>query len=294
MTDSTITRRSMLAATAALAMAGEAAAKPKPLLAGEVVERIKAHVGVPWRDKTVDGIIVGDPSVPVKGIATMMMATFEMVKQAVASGKNMIVSHEPVFWSHQEDVSQVEDNPLYREKLAYLKANDVVTFHFHDHWHALKPIDGITYGTARHLGWLPYEDAKDPELFALPEVSLGALAKELQAKMDARTLRVIGDPALKVKRARLSLGYNMKMQGIAHLAEDIEALIIGETWEWELMEYVKDLSTQGKPKSLIILGHIVSEQWGMDYCADWLKGFVKEVPVAFLPMKEPYWNPAAL
>jgi hypothetical protein len=30
----------------------------------------------------------------------------------------------------------------------------------------------------------------------------------------------------------------------------------------------------------------------MEYCADWLKGFVPEVPVRFLPIVEPYWSPA--
>jgi hypothetical protein len=60
------------------------------------------------------------------------------------------------------------------------------------------------------------------------------------------------------------------------------------------MEYVLDLVATGKPKALIVLGHILSEQWGMEYCADWLRGFVKEVPVAFQPMNEPYWNPSLL
>jgi hypothetical protein len=30
----------------------------------------------------------------------------------------------------------------------------------------------------------------------------------------------------------------------------------------------------------------------MDFCADWLRPLVKEVPVRFLPLIEPYWNPA--
>jgi hypothetical protein len=27
------------------------------------------------------------------------------------------------------------------------------------------------------------------------------------------------------------------------------------------------------------------------YCTDWLKGFIHEVPVGFVPTKEPFWNP---
>jgi hypothetical protein len=53
-----------------------AAAQEKPALtAAAVIERIRANVGVPWRDQTVDTIKSGNPATPVKGIATTMMAT---------------------------------------------------------------------------------------------------------------------------------------------------------------------------------------------------------------------------
>jgi hypothetical protein len=29
----------------------------------------------------------------------------------------------------------------------------------------------------------------------------------------------------------------------------------------------------------------------MKYCADWLKGFVTEVPIDFVPAAEPFWRP---
>jgi hypothetical protein len=31
----------------------------------------------------------------------------------------------------------------------------------------------------------------------------------------------------------------------------------------------------------------------MKYCADWLRGFVGEVPVEFVPAEEPFWRPDA-
>jgi hypothetical protein len=49
--------------------------------------------------------------------------------------------------------------------------------------------------------------------------------------------------------------------------------------------------TEGKSKSLIILGHIPSEQAGMEECAHWLKTFITEVPVEFVPAREPFWEP---
>lgn len=282
-------RRELMAATGAAVFMGHAQATGN-LTVGEVIARIKAHVGVPWFPKTVDGIIVGSPDLPVTGITTAMMANFDVVKATVARGHTLLISHEPTFWSHQEDVSVVKNDPLYHEKLDYIRAYKLTVFHFHDHFHALKPFDGIAVGMNRRLGWTP--DADDVHAFNRPPTTLAALAKELSVKLNAKTLRVIGRPDMPVKRVRSSWGYVQKENAVPVFNGDADAFLIGETWEWETQEYAKDLVSAGRNKSLVMVGHIESEQWGMDYCADWLKTFVPEVPVQFLEMPEPYWTPA--
>jgi hypothetical protein len=64
---------------------------------------------------------------------------------------------------------------------------------------------------------------------------------------------------------------------------------VGETREWETVEYAADAVSEGRKKALIVIGHIPSEQPGMEECAHWLKGFVKNVPVEFVPAKQPFW-----
>jgi len=262
------------------------------LTVGQVVERIKANVGIPWRAETVDRMIAGSADTPVTGIATIMMATLEMIERAQAAGKNMVISHEPTFWSHQDDVSQLKDDELYKYKLDFIEKNRMAVFHFHDHWHGHKP-DGIATGMARELGWEKYQDAENPKLFTLPETTLERLAAELETKLKAGTIRVVGDPKLAVRRAIASWGFVSEFPGIPLLARpDIDVLIVGETREWEVVEYAQDLITWGKKKALILLGHVVSEQAGMKYCAEWLRGFVTEVPVEYLEEKNPFWRPA--
>jgi putative NIF3 family GTP cyclohydrolase 1 type 2 len=274
----------LVSATAAGALTATA------LTAGQVVERIKANVGVPWREQTVDRMIAGSADTPIAGIATVMMATLEMLERVHAAGKNMVITHEPTFWSHLDDVSQLKDDALYKYKLDFIEENKMAVFRFHDHWHAHKP-DGIATGMARELGWEKYQDAEDPRLFALPETTLERLASEMATKLKAGTNRMVGDRDLKVRRAFANWGYASEFPGIPHLARpDIEVMIVGETREWEVVEYAQDLITWGKKKGLIVLGHVVSEQAGMKSCADWLKGFVTEVPVEYLEEKNPFWR----
>ena len=277
-----------LAAGLVSTRAGAAAAAP--FTAGQVIERIKANVGIPWREPTVDRMIAGSTDTPVTGIATIMMATLEMLERAQASGKNMVITHEPTFWSHQDDVSQLKDDALYKYKLDFIESHKMAIFHFHDHWHGHKP-DGIAMGMAREIGWEKYQDAENPKLFTIPEITLERLAAELAAKLQATTIRVLGDPKLAVKRAIASWGFVSEFPGIPLLARpDIDVLIVGETREWEVVEYAHDLITWGKKKALILLGHVVSEEAGMKYCAEWLKGFITEVPVEYLEEKNPFWR----
>ena len=277
-----------LAAGLVSTRAGAAAAAP--FTAGQVIERIQANVRIPWREPTVDRMIAGSTDTPVTGIATIMMATLEMLERAQASGKNMVITHEPTFWSHQDDASQLKDDALYKYKLDFIESHKMAIFHFHDHWHGHKP-DGIAMGMAREIGWEKYQDAENPKLFTITEITLERLAAELAAKLQATTIRVLGDPKLAVKRAIASWGFVSEFPGISLLARpDIDVLIVGETREWELVEYAQDLITWGKKKALILLGHVVSEEAGMKYCAEWLKGFITEVPVEYLEEKNPFWR----
>jgi len=47
----------------------------------------------------------------------------------------------------------------------------------------------------------------------------------------------------------------------------------------------------GQNKALILLGHAISEDPGMEECAMWLKTFLPGVPVEFVPAGDPFWRP---
>ncbi|MEP7342839.1 MAG: hypothetical protein ABI977_34240 [Acidobacteriota bacterium] len=72
---------------------------------------------------------------------------------------------------------------------------------------------------------------------------------------------------------------------------DVDVLVIGETREWEGIEYARDVNIASKRKGLIVLGHVPSEERGMEECAKWLKTFITEVPIQCLPGGDPFWRP---
>ena len=277
----------MLTAAAGLA-APEADAAA--LTAGAVIDLIKANVGIPWRAQTVDTIKSGTLDTPVKGIASTMMATLDMVQRAAADGLNMVITHEPTFYSHEDKTDALKADPVYRQKQEFLDSNNMVVFRFHDHWHAMKP-DGIATGMAQALDWTKNADPENPRRFLFDNITLADLARQIQDRLKIRSVRVVGDPALKVRRVAANWGYAGSI-GIFNRS-DIDTLIIGETREWELIEYAADTITSGAKRGLIVMGHIPSEQGGMIYCANWLKNFIPDIPVRFVPAAEPFWSPSA-
>src|SRR5690348_1357151 len=88
----TFSRRLLLAGP--LLTAASAQTAKSGLTAGQVIDRIKANVGVPWRQQTVDNLIAGDADTPIQGIATTMMATLDVLQRASAAGKNFVITHE--------------------------------------------------------------------------------------------------------------------------------------------------------------------------------------------------------
>ena len=59
--------------------------------------------------------------------------------------------------------------------------------------------------------------------------------------------------------------------------------------DFKATKLVYDAQLQGKNKAVIFLGHAISEAYGMNYCARWLKGFLpKDMIVRFIENKSSF------
>lgn len=272
-------------------------ATPPPLTARQIIERIQDRTGgrdtEAWRGPTVDTVKAGDLDTPVTGIATTFSATMDVLQRAVARGANLIVAHEPTFYDHLDETAWLGNDPVLAAKLEYVRKHKLVVWRFHDHWHSApgQP-DGVLKGMVAGLGWEEFQSSTTPYYFTVPETRLEDLARDVKRRLGIRTLRVVGDRDLKVRRVGFAPGAAGRERQIKALAsDDVQVLLVGESREWETVLYVVDAVGQGRPRGLILLGHDVSEELGMKECATWLKAFVSEVPVEYIPAGEPFWAP---
>ena len=273
-----------------LTASAAACAQQKQITAREVVARIQEQIGIPWKTETVDTFKAGNPDTQVTGIAVTMMATMDVLERASEQGLNFVITHEPTFYAHLDAPEGMpESDPVWAEKRAFIEKHGMVVWRFHDHWHMRNP-DGIEAGTVAALGWGKFQSPQSQYLFVLPETTLKQLAEDVAKKLGSPVVRVVGNPNMKVTKVALSPGAaGAEAEFHALEREYVQVLLVGETREWETVEYAADAVTQGRDKALIVIGHIPSEQMGMVECTKWLQGFVKNVPVKFVAAKEPFW-----
>jgi len=257
----------------------------------EVIETIKSNLTCKWADKTVDTFKAGDPDTEVTGIATTFIVTIDVLKRALDLNCNLIISHEPTFYNHLDEVDHLKSDPVYQEKLKFIEDNGLIVFRFHDHWHRTQP-DGIFKGMINKLGWQEYQVNPDLLVFKFPESTVGEFATQLKERFDNSPVRVIGNPEMKFTEVGLSPGAPGYMNHVRMLErDDVEVLVAGEVPEWESITYVRDADGLNMKKAMILLGHVNSEEAGMEYLATWLGGIIEDIPIHFIPAGDPFWTP---
>jgi len=259
------------------------------MTAREVVDLVKQNAGAPWNERSYrDTFKLGDPDTAVKGIAATMMTTFGMIKRAHEAGLNMVISHEDAFWNDRDDTKDLTDNPLYKLKTDYVLKNGMVLWRDHDHMHSMKP-DFTVVGSLRSVGVKGAENAvMAPRIYTIPETTFGEFAAQVKRLTGSRAFRCVGDPNVRVSKILLGPGY-----ATPRMTLEADVVIGGEQQEadgaFDNVEYVMDAASLGMAKGVIMLGHVVSEEPGMEDYANWLRTFIHDIPIKFVPAGEPFW-----
>lgn len=261
--------------------------KENPTVQDVIDLLIEACTGEPLSD-TVDTVKSGDPTQLCTGIASTFLATAEVIKTAAEKDVNLIITHEPTFYNHLDETDWLENDPVYEYKRKLLEDNGIVVWRFHDYWHKHEP-DGILHGFLRAVGWKPYLQENRENTCLIPETSLKELAAFFKGQLGLDRCFYAGDLDMRFRHVALLPGAWGREKQIQTLRrEDVEVLVVGEVAEWETSEWVRDAQSAGLKKGLIVLGHAMSEEPGMEYLAEWLQPKVPDVPVHHLPAGDPF------
>jgi len=270
---------------AAPAMSQNTSARPT---ATEVIDLIISKTGIPTLANTGDVIRGGNPDTRITGIITTMFPTMEILKEAVAKNCNLIISHEPLYFSSRENTELYGNDPVFLEKQKFVNDNNLVVWRYHDYIHRMRP-DGIYVGMTDKLGWREYMTDDTFSKYKIPETTLENLLKDLKVKFPGPAFQVIGNPQMRVSNVAFSAGMSGTANHVTSL-RTYDVVIAGEGGQIETYEYVRDAVAQGRNKAVIFIGHGYSEEAGMDYVATWLKTFITNMPIHFVESGPSFWT----
>lgn len=255
----------------------------------DIIRIILQEVKVDPIPDTIDTLKYGNPETIVTGIISTMFPTVAIIEKAAALNANLIIAHEPTFYSGLDRTEKLKDNAVMKQKKALLDKYGIVIWRFHDYSHTTRP-DMILEGFNRKMGWKSGTEA-DP-IIHIPAVSLQTLIAQLKKKLSISHVRIMGD----LSRSCSSIALLPGAWGVDKHVEYTEkykpdVLIVGEQVEWETTEYFRDGRKMGLQTALVILGHAVSEEPGMAYFAPWLEPKVPGLKVTHIPTGDPYiWS----
>ena len=220
---------------------------------------------------TVDTLKAGSPDTVVTGIVTTMFATIDVIRKTIALGANFIIAHEPTFYNHVDDTKWLQNDDVYQYKIDLLNKHNIAVWRNHDYIHHLNP-DGVMMGVLSQMNWTKYADKTNPNIITLPPTSVKDLVAYTKAKLHIEKVRFIGDPSqtcTKVLFMEGAAGGQRQITAIGQVKPDV--VMCGEISEWETAEYVRDARAKGDKISLVVLGHIASEEPGSEFMLGWLK-----------------------
>ncbi|NLL73492.1 MAG: hypothetical protein GX237_08185 [Clostridiales bacterium] len=267
----------------------------------EVIDGIIKKTGVMplAQDKTCDLLMTGSYDMEVSKIVTTFMATVDVIKEAAKIGANMIITHEPTWFTGKDHTDWLENDPVYHKKKELIEEHNIAIWRFHDHMH-MADEDGIYRGFDKEVGWEDYKITNPESLkhfgvsYQIPETTLEELCHFFKDKLDMKVIQIVGNPNMKVERVSVlvgggSLGFGREEMPMELMNDNnLDLIICGEITEWTTSAYVRDAAALGFNKGMLVLGHERSEEPGMKHLGSWMKDIVPDIEIHFVDSKEPF------
>ena len=274
------------------------------ITAQQIYDRMRWNIGgdVRWGRDT---FVAGKPDTVVTGIVTSFAPNIEILRKGVAAGKNMFVCRESPYWwrtdrqgSAPPTQAELDASATYRLKRDFIAEHKVVCFRLRELWEQRVP-DGQLVGLVNTLGWTKYYTpgvGKEPwatenGFFKIPPSTVRKVALEVKKQLGVDGLRIAGNPDQPVTKVAVYHGIGGIPEVRRLFAQPgVDLIVMGEpTWEFYPGSYALDAASLGIKRPIIFTGHQASEEPGSGEMAKWLKGFVPEVPVEWMPARCPTW-----
>ncbi len=251
-------------------------------------------LGERHKDAMYEGIITGGDDGTVSGILVANEPSIEAIRFAVATGKNCILSREHPFYLYGEYLAvgladALADDPVVKAKRQLIEDHHLLIIRLAALWDTARP-KWFSGALARELDWQP--EAGNPGdqwttvYCNIPKTTLSELANFASARLEAKTLRMVGDANLSITRVAVIHGFAFPTLVLNHALQDlaVDCIVTGNTPEVDhCTTYIRDAITAGRKISLVQVGYDKSDYPGAVELTKWLKSILPGMPIEVQP-----------
>lgn len=246
-----------------------------------------------WVDptNTVDQVIIGDTETPLSRVLVTWISSFDAVRAAVARRCELLVTHEPTFWSHGRELERAAawppDSPRAesaRRKRAFIEEHGLVILRIHDVWDRMPEI-GIPWAWARFLGFAgqPAVIGADgyQHRYDIAPLTLDALACRVAEKTSTigePAVQVVGETGQVASKVGVGTGCGCDPLIFQQMGCDVSVVCDDGSCYWESIQRVAD-----DGHAIIRVNHGTSEEPGMVTLAQHIRDSFPTLHVEHLP-----------
>jgi putative NIF3 family GTP cyclohydrolase 1 type 2 len=222
-------------------------------------------------DKTVDRIIIGNPDTQVAKIGTAWMPYWDTCREAVEQGINVMVVHEPTFYTHWD----LDGESLYPETIAekkrWLEEAGLVIIRCHDVLDKIQTAFGIPFAFGRGLGFADADILRAATYYnvyrcaPMPALDVARRIAQSVKTLGQPGVGFYGDGARLVESVGLGTGMICNPIEFAELQPDMFVVINDAIQTWTQGEFSRDT---GRP--MVVMDHGTSEEFGVKALHDHL------------------------
>jgi len=239
-----------------------------------------------WVDPetTVDRVILGDPDKQVQRVLVTWIASFAACRHAVDRGFDLLMTHEPTFWAHRNELDNLDDSAVARAKRAFIENSGLAILRNHDVWDRF-PRLGIPWAWARFLGMGTEPVARGADgyqhRYDIEPTPLDALAARVAERTSAigePCVQVVGDGAQMVSRVGIGTGCAARIPEFQAMGCDVSIVCDDGSCYWRDIQRAAD---QGHP--VLRVNHGTSEEPGMATLTAYINDTLPGIEAEHLP-----------
>ena len=258
----------------------------------DILEHFLSQAGWIDRANTVDRIILGDGEKEIKRVLVSWMSTLPAVRYAIDNGFDMLMTHEPTFWIHANEVETLDaggDSQGKKDTAALKRGligqSGLVVVRNHDVWDRY-PAVGIPWALARFLGIMGQPAATGNRgyqfAFDIEPETAGALAARFAthtATLGEPVLQLFGPADRVIHRLGIGTGCCCNPDVFHGMGCDGAVVCDDGAWYWRDIAWALDA---GMP--LIRMGHGTSEEPGMATLTEYINKRIPGVSAGHYPL----------